>query len=102
MSPLARRPYDLRNAAATLWLNSGVPATEVARRLGHGVAVLLKVCANCLDGQEIMANSSIEQALGTPTADPAILGDDRLPGDGDNSHAEQARNGQIDDQGQPG
>jgi len=39
-SPLGRRPYDLRHAAVSLWLNSGVPATEVARRAGHGVAVL--------------------------------------------------------------
>jgi hypothetical protein len=39
---LARRPYDLRHAAVTLWLAAGVPATEVARRAGHGVAVLLK------------------------------------------------------------
>jgi hypothetical protein len=29
-SPLGRRPYDLRHAAVSLWLNSGVPATEVA------------------------------------------------------------------------
>ena len=35
----------------SLWLNSGVPATEVARRAGHGVAVLLSVYANCIDGQ---------------------------------------------------
>ena len=33
-SPLGRRPYDLRHAAVSLWLNSGVPATEVARRAG--------------------------------------------------------------------
>jgi hypothetical protein len=39
---LARRPYDLRHAAVTLWLAARVPATEVARRAGHGVAVLLK------------------------------------------------------------
>ena len=31
-STVARRPYDLRHAAVSLWLNSGVPATEVARR----------------------------------------------------------------------
>ena len=28
-SPLGRRPCDLRHAAVSLWLNSGVPATEV-------------------------------------------------------------------------
>ena len=29
-SPLAKRPYDLRHAAASPWLNAGVPPTEVA------------------------------------------------------------------------
>jgi integrase len=62
-SPLARRPYDLRHAAVSLWLNSGVPATEVARRAGHGVAVLLKVYANCIDGQAATANQRISDAL---------------------------------------
>ena len=33
-SPLAR-PYDLRHAAVSLWLDAGVPATEVARRAGQ-------------------------------------------------------------------
>jgi integrase len=62
-SPLARRPYDLRHAAVSLWLNAGVPATEVARRAGHGVAVLLKVYANCIDGQAQTANQRINDAL---------------------------------------
>jgi integrase len=30
-SPLAHRPYDLRHAAVSLWLNAGVPATQVAQ-----------------------------------------------------------------------
>ena len=59
----ARRPYDLRHAAVSLWLNAGVPATEVARRAGHGVAVLLKVYANCIDGQADAANQCIGTAL---------------------------------------
>jgi integrase len=63
-SPLARRPYDLRHAAASLWLNPGVPATDVARRPGHGVAVLLRVYANCLDGQQDTMNDRIDEALG--------------------------------------
>jgi integrase len=62
-SPLARRPYDLRHAAVSLWLNAGVPATEVARRAGHGVAGLLKVYANCIDGQTATANQRISGAL---------------------------------------
>jgi hypothetical protein len=60
---LARRPYDLRHAATSLWLNNGVPATEVARRLGHDVAVLLKIYANCIDGQEDTINDQITAAL---------------------------------------
>ena len=55
--------YDLRHAAVSLWLNAGVPATEVARRAGHGVAVLLKVYANCIDGQADAANQCIGTAL---------------------------------------
>ena len=62
-SPLARRPYDLWHAAASLWLNNGVPATEVARRLGHDVVVLLKIYANCIDGQEGKINDPITAAL---------------------------------------
>ena len=62
-SPLGRRPYDLRHAAVSLWLNSGVPATEVARRAGHGVAVLLKIYAHCIDGQADAANKRITDAL---------------------------------------
>ena len=43
-----------------------LPATEVARRAGHGVAVLLKVYANCIDGQAGAANQRIGDALGEP------------------------------------
>jgi integrase len=76
-SPLGRRPYDLRHAAVSLWLNSGVPATEVARRAGHGVAVLLKIYAHCIDGQATAVNQRIAEALGTPDAeeDPRDEGD---------------------------
>jgi integrase len=69
-SPLGRRPYDLRHAAVSLWLNSGVPATEVARRAGHGVAVLLKIYAHCIDGQADAANQRITDALSTQDAQP--------------------------------
>ena len=85
-APLGRRPYDLRHAAVSLWLNSGVPATEVARRAGHGVAVLLKVYAHCIDGQANAANRRINEALGTqdPQPDPADESDE---GDGEDEQA---------------
>ena len=54
----------------SLWLNSGVPATEVARRAGHGVAVLLKIYAHCIDGQADAANQRITDALGTKDTEP--------------------------------
>ena len=79
-SPLGRRPYDLRHAAVSLWLNSGVPATEAARRAGHGVAVLLKIYAHRIDGQADAANQRIADALSTqdtqPESEPADDGDD--------------------------
>lgn len=62
-SPLAGRPYDLRHAAVSLWLNAGVPAPEVAERAGHSVDVLLKVYAKCIDGQADIVNQRIEGAL---------------------------------------
>ncbi|HXL89467.1 MAG TPA: tyrosine-type recombinase/integrase, partial [Streptosporangiaceae bacterium] len=82
-SPLGRRPYDLRHAAVSLWLNSGVPATEVARRAGHGVAVLLKIYAHCIDGQATAANQRITDALDIRDAEPD-------PGDEDDDDIEQA------------
>ncbi|MER6176041.1 tyrosine-type recombinase/integrase [Streptosporangium sp. NPDC001681] len=62
-SPLARRPYDLRHAAVSLWLNAGVSAPDVAERAGHSVDVLLRVYAKCLDGHKDLANQRIGDAL---------------------------------------
>ncbi|MEU4513852.1 hypothetical protein AB0G05_30495 [Nonomuraea wenchangensis] len=62
-SPLAKRPYDLRHAAVSLWLNVGVPAPDVAERAGHSVDVLLRVYAKCIDGQQEIANKRIGEAL---------------------------------------
>lgn len=62
-SPLAARPYDLRHAAVSLWLNAGVHAPEAAERAGHGVDVMLCVYAKCIDGQRNVANQCTEDAL---------------------------------------
>lgn len=62
-SPLARRPYDLRHAAVSLWLNAGVPATQVADGAGHSVHVLMRVYAKCIYGQDEAARRRIEAAL---------------------------------------
>lgn len=62
-SPLAKRPYDLRHAAVSTWLNAGVEPTRVAEWAGHSVHVLLRVYAKCLDGGERAARDRVQQAL---------------------------------------
>jgi integrase len=62
-SPLARTPYDLRHAAVSTWLASGVPATEVAEWAGHSVEVLLKIYAKCLDGGKARSRAKVAAAL---------------------------------------
>jgi integrase len=62
-SPLASRPYDLRHAAVSLWLNRGVPAPEVAQRAGHSVDVLLKVYAKCIEGDRVKINKVVEDGF---------------------------------------
>lgn len=62
-TPLAKRPYDLRHACVSLWLNGGVPAANVAARAGHSVAMLLGTYAHCIDGDEEIVNRRIEVAL---------------------------------------
>ena len=61
-SLLARRPYDLRHAAVSTWLNAGVPAPQVADWAGHSVDVLLRVYAKCISGQQAEAKRRIEEA----------------------------------------
>ncbi|GLY31067.1 hypothetical protein Kisp02_44320 [Kineosporia sp. NBRC 101731] len=65
--PLGQRPYDLRHGGVTLWLNSGVPIPEVARRAGHSADVLLKIYAGCIDNQSDSANARIARALAGET-----------------------------------
>jgi len=55
----------------SLWLNSGVPATEAARRAGHSVAVLLKIYAHCVDGRSDQANARIAANLAAADSDAA-------------------------------
>ncbi|MBU7598953.1 tyrosine-type recombinase/integrase [Streptomyces sp. P38-E01] len=50
-SPTGRRVYDLRHTCLTTWLNSGIPAAEVADWAGNSVQVLLATYARCIVGQ---------------------------------------------------
>ena len=49
---LMRRPYDLRHSGITWRLNSGVPPTEIAARVGPSVEMVLRVYARCVAGDE--------------------------------------------------
>jgi integrase len=62
-SPLARRPYDLRHACLSTWLNGGVYPTQVAECAGHSVDVLLRIYAKCVVGQDELAKRRISEAL---------------------------------------
>jgi integrase len=67
-SALAKRPYDLRHAAVSTWLNAEVPPTQVAEWAGHSVDVLLRVYAKCVCGQEDVAKARIEAELALTAA----------------------------------
>ncbi|WP_234045806.1 tyrosine-type recombinase/integrase [Streptomyces adelaidensis] len=62
-SPLAGRPYDLRHACITRWLNAGVPIAEIARRVGNSPEVIHRRYHGCIDGHEEAANAKITKAL---------------------------------------
>jgi integrase len=70
-SPLAKRIYDLRHACLSLWLNAGVPPTQVAAWAGHSVEVLLRIYAKCIDGQDAIAKRRIAEALREHDASPS-------------------------------
>jgi len=62
-SPLAARPYDLRHAAVSTWLNAGTDPTLVAEWAGHSVHVLLTVYAKCVVGRDDVARRRIGEML---------------------------------------
>jgi integrase len=55
--------YDLRHAAATMMLQAGVPAAEVARRLGHSMDVLMRVYAGVVREEQDRSNELIDAEL---------------------------------------
>ena len=73
-TPLARRPYDLRHAALTLWLNATSQPAEIAARAGNTTRVLHDTYQHCIHGQHDLASQQIEQALNrVPAALPTRL-----------------------------
>jgi integrase len=67
-SPLGKRPYDLRHACLSTWLNAGVSAPQIAEWAGHTVQMLLTTYAKCIDGEHDRDRRRIEDALRVGTA----------------------------------
>lgn len=70
-SQMARRPYDLRHACVTTWLNATGDPAQVAAWAGHSVNVLLRVYVRCVAGRDELAKKRIEQALAKDLDDQA-------------------------------
>jgi len=66
-TPLARRPYDLRHAALSLWLNATGEPAEVAARAGNSARVLHEVYLHCIDSRDDIVSQRIEDALNAGT-----------------------------------
>ena len=60
---LARRPYNLRHAARSLWLKAGGDPAQIAARAGNSVAVLLTVYTHCIHGHDDLLNEQIDHVL---------------------------------------
>ena len=93
-STLARRPYDLRHAALSLWLTSGGDPAQIAARAGNSVEVLLTVYSHCIHGRDDFLNQQIDQVLKPPAGrgpcpsvkKPAVCTDRATPPKGQRSH----------------
>lgn len=66
----AQRPYDLRHAAVSTWLNATGDPAQVAEWAGHTVDVLLRVYAKCISGRQDAAKRRIFDAT-RPLKPPA-------------------------------
>jgi integrase len=60
---MAVRPYDLRHACLTTWLNATSDPARVAAWAGHSLDVLLRVYTGCITGRDDQAKQRIERAL---------------------------------------
>jgi integrase len=66
-SPLCKKPYDLRHAWVSEMLSHGVPVPLIAKWAGHSPAVLLKIYAHVIWGQEEDVLQRLQQAQQAPT-----------------------------------
>ncbi|MFD0662235.1 site-specific integrase [Thermocatellispora tengchongensis] len=61
---MAKRPYDLRHANASLQLQAGLDPAEIAKRMGHSIRVLLSTYAHWVDNGRDAANAKMDAVWG--------------------------------------
>lgn len=81
------RPYDLRHACATNWLNAGVSQGDCAARLGHSVETLHRFYVGVLSGDVVANNARIAAFLAASAERPpprlvVVNGSGPAPGPG--------------------
>jgi integrase len=80
---IAHRPYDLRHACVTGWLNAGVDPAQVAAWAGHRVTVLMRVYVRCIVGRDDIARKRIEAAFQDEEEELRVSEDDHPEATGD-------------------
>jgi integrase len=70
--------YSCRHTAASTMLNAGVPPKVVARRLGHDVAVLLRIYASVMTDADERANELIDGYRASYAPTPGAAKQNRL------------------------
>jgi hypothetical protein len=63
-------PYDLRHAAVSTWLNTGISPTQVAEWAGQSPEVLWRNYAKCLASGEAELRRRMEVGYGGQRATP--------------------------------
>ncbi|MCW2984313.1 MAG: site-specific integrase [Conexibacter sp.] len=90
------RPYDLRHAAASLWLAEGWQVVEVASWLGHNASETLKTYAHVVPGRKPGKRKTLDQRVSAARRDIAVTyalvmeGHDDVRSDGEKPSVEGA------------
>ncbi|WP_157407869.1 tyrosine-type recombinase/integrase [Actinomadura atramentaria] len=72
-SVLAERPYDLRHARLSIWLNAGISDAQVAEWAGNSVPVLRRVYAKCLTDTTEQSLAKLGRARSKGAEAPGVL-----------------------------
>jgi integrase len=87
----ARRPYQMRHTAATLWLASGEAPEWIARQLGHtSTEMLFRVYSRYVPNLTRQDGSAMERLLASQLSQGALIEDSSAPQRGIYVHAQDS------------